>query len=264
VRIQTLGASIAAHALLGIVLVSLATHDRPAPRATMTIELVDIAPPPPPVVGTSETGESSGGSSGTVQVASAAPPRAARVASGVRRDARAPRSDTFDDVTLEDLRDEIRIEDRNASDGPRGEAGIDAGFVGEGARGDGSNYGDGGRGDGRGQGAGRGIGLGDGARIADAPVALETPAPPKASKARVAKLVYPVRQRQVDDSELFVARVTIDDEGFVVGAKLVRGFGGPRDVMAADLIWKFRYAPALDDAGTPIRSTFDQRFLVGR
>ncbi|MGE0399385.1 MAG: hypothetical protein AB7T06_21915, partial [Kofleriaceae bacterium] len=109
-----------------------------------------------------------------------------------------------------------------------------------------------------------GIGLGDGARITAETIALVTPPPPAASKARTARLVYPVREREVDDSELFVARVTIDDEGFVVGAKLVRGFGGPRDAQAADLIWKFRYAPALDDEGRPIRSTFDQRFLVGR
>ncbi|MFN0253435.1 MAG: hypothetical protein ACKV2T_41585 [Kofleriaceae bacterium] len=165
-------------------------------------------------------------------------------------------------MTLDDLRDEIRIEnardhDGNARDGHahkgHGAIGIDAGFVGDG---------DGGRGNGTGR--RRGIGLGDGARITDTPVTLETPAAPAASKARVAKLVYPARERQVDDSELFVARVTIDHEGFVVGAKLVRGFGGPRDVMAADLIWKFRYAPALDDEGRPIRSTFDQRFLVGR
>ena len=55
----------------------------------------------------------------------------------------------------------------------------------------------------------------------------------------------------------------VDDDGFVAGAKIVRGFGGRRDVVASQMIWHFRYAPALDDAGRPIRSTLDQRFLVG-
>jgi hypothetical protein len=77
-------------------------------------------------------------------------------------------------------------------------------------------------------------------------------------------LIYPSRERDADDAELFIARVIIDTDGFVAGARIVRGFGGPRDDMAADLIWKFRYAPALDDDGHPIRSTLDQRFLVGR
>lgn len=146
-----------------------------------------------------------------------------------------------------DPRGELRFEAQG------GEVGIDAGAVG-----------DDGRRMGRGGGRGIGIGLGDGARVTNDNIALVTPPAPPASKARGATLVYPVREREVDDSELFIARVTIDEEGFVVGARLVRGFGGPRDATAADLIWKFRYAPALDDDGRPIGSTFDQRFLVGR
>jgi len=63
---------------------------------------------------------------------------------------------------------------------------------------------------------------------------------------------------------MFVARIVVDNDGYVVGAHLVRGFGGPRDAEAANLIWRFRYDPALDDDGHPIRSTFDQRFLVNR
>jgi len=42
-----------------------------------------------------------------------------------------------------------------------------------------------------------------------------------------------------------------------------RGFGGRRDEVAAQMIWRFRYAPALDAEGGPIRATLDQRFLVG-
>ncbi|MEO8704631.1 MAG: hypothetical protein ABI867_31540, partial [Kofleriaceae bacterium] len=81
---------------------------------------------------------------------------------------------------------------------------------------------------------------------------------------RPARLIFPSRERDAEDGTLFIARVIIDSDGYVVGAKLVRGFGGPRDTEASDLIWRFRYAPALDDDGHPIRSTLDQRFLVNR
>lgn len=89
------------------------------------------------------------------------------------------------------------------------------------------------------------------------------PAPP-ASKARPAKLVYPTRERDLGEDRLFVARVTVDTDGYVVGARLVRGHSGPADAQAADLIFRFRYLPALDDAGRAIESTFEQPFHVGR
>ena len=123
-----------------------------------------------------------------------------------------------------------------------------------------------GDGDGDGHGDGRGDGHGLGAAAPVALMRLSTaavPAAPARSRARPARLVYPSRRRDVSDAELYVARVTIDDEGYVVGARLVRGFHGPRDTMAASLIWRFRYAPALDDDGRPIRSTLDQRFHLG-
>ncbi len=62
---------------------------------------------------------------------------------------------------------------------------------------------------------------------------------------------------------MFVARLTVDTDGYVVGARLVRGIGGPRDELASQLVWRFRYAPALDDDGRAIRATIEQRFLVG-
>ena len=34
-------------------------------------------------------------------------------------------------------------------------------------------------------------------------------------------------------------------------------------LLASQMIWRFRYAPALDAEGRPIRATLDQRFLVG-
>lgn len=255
-RANVLGISVVVHVVAGCVLAWLAPHAAPPERSSVTtIELLDGAPPLPPAPPVTGNGQTLGGGHGA-QVATVDPParrspspRAVRAARGeVAVDDRA----RHEEVTEGDPRGELRIE------AVPGDVGIDAGAVGDGA-GEGDGHGTG-----RGRGTGRGIGLGDGAQITDDRVAIETPAPPPASKARTATLVYPVRQRQVDDGELFVARVTIDRDGYVVGARLVRGFGGPRDAMAADLIWKFRYAPALDDDGNPITSSFDQRFLVER
>lgn len=240
-RLTTLVVSIAGHVALGFVLASLATHERRLPAPATTIELVD-APRPPPIAATAEASLAGGARTGTPR---SAPRAAARSLAGPAR-TRIARGEVA--IDNGDPRGDVRIE--------TGDVGIDAGVVGDGeGRGHGGGIGDG---------HGRGIGLGDGARITSETVALVTPPAPIASRARPAKLVYPVRERDVADSELFVARVTIDDEGFVVGAKLVRGFGGPRDAQAADLIWKFRYSPALDDEGHPIRATFEQRFLVGK
>lgn len=113
-----------------------------------------------------------------------------------------------------------------------------------------------------GAGRGTGIGFGDGGTIQRIEN-LSPPPAPRASLARPARLIFPTRQRDVEDAELFIARVIVDDDGFVAGAKLVRGFGGRRDEVASTMIWKFRYDPARDDEGRAIRSTFDQRFLVG-
>ena len=130
----------------------------------------------------------------------------------------------------------------------------------EGGTGDGGSGG--GEGGGIGGGRGSGIGLGDGAMIQT----IALPAPPAApvSKARPPKLIYPKRDRTASAEELFVARVTIDRDGFVVGAKLVHRLGDHRDEQASSLIWRFRYAPALDDDGRAITATIDQPFMVGR
>jgi periplasmic protein TonB len=93
------------------------------------------------------------------------------------------------------------------------------------------------------------------------PLPLPPPAP-AASRARPPQLIYPARDREADDAQLFVARLTIDSEGFVVGAHLVRGLGGQRDDQAASAVWRFRYRPALDPDGHPIQATIEQRFLV--
>lgn len=159
-----------------------------------------------------------------------------------------------------DPRGDIRTDETDAT----GEIGTDGrGTDGRGTDGQGTDgQGIDGRGTGR---TGTGIGFGDGGAIQRAELLAPPPAPrgDPPSKAQPARLSYPSRQRDAEDAELFIARVIIDDEGFVDGATLVRGFGGRRDEVASQMIWKFRYAPALDDRGKPVRSTLDQRFLVG-
>lgn len=82
-------------------------------------------------------------------------------------------------------------------------------------------------------------------------------------KARPAKLIHPSRDREVEDeADLFVARVTVDTDGDVVGARMVKTRPGARGDQAANAIWTFRYLPALDDDGRPITSTFDQQFQI--
>lgn len=110
-------------------------------------------------------------------------------------------------------------------------------------------------------GNGNGIEIGDGAvisKIADVPVAPT----PIVSKARPATLLHPTRQTDVAAAELFEAFVTVDTDGDVVGAKMVQMQPGPRGEMASELIFRFRYAPALDDDGHPIKSSFVQEFAV--
>jgi hypothetical protein len=111
-------------------------------------------------------------------------------------------------------------------------------------------------------GHGRGIGLGDGASIGDAPRDLPAPPRPAVSRARPARLLSPSRQAEVDDSELFGARITVDVDGDVAAAYMTRVHPGSREDTAESAIWRFRYDPARDFEGNPVRSTFEQTFAV--
>jgi hypothetical protein len=120
-----------------------------------------------------------------------------------------------------------------------------------------------GTGDGDGLGGhGHGIGLGDGASIGDAPRDLPAPPRPAVSRARPAHLLSPSRQARVDDSELFGARITVDADGDVTAAYMTRVHPGSREDTAESAIWRFRYDPARDFDGNPVRSTFEQTFAV--
>ena len=122
-----------------------------------------------------------------------------------------------------------------------------------------------GQGNGQGEGHGNGIGFGDGGGVR---VARDVPPPPMPvipppSKARPAKLIWPNRDLEVaDESYLFVAKVTVDEDGSVVGARMLTSRPGSRAEQAADAIWSFRYLPALDERGVPVRSSFEQPFQV--
>ncbi len=234
--------SIAVHVVAGIALWLVASHATrdAAPPPPNHIELVEVSVP----VRLPISHDAGGGSpAAQAHPASHPPGPATRATISPRPDGATRRS------TPRSIVDRSVI----VSTEPRGGA----------AAGDTGAGGDGGDGGGH----GRGIGLGDGAGI-EAPELPPAPPPPPAadvgpiSKARPAKLIYPSRNREVSDGELFVARVVVDHEGYVVGARLVRGFGGHRDSDASSLIWRFRYSPALDDAGHAIRSIVEQRFLV--
>jgi hypothetical protein len=118
-----------------------------------------------------------------------------------------------------------------------------------------------GTGTGTGIGTGAGIGFGDGGGVQKMRELPAVPAP-FVSKARPAKLIHPTREMEVDEAELFAARITVDEGGDVVGAHMMKSHPGSRGETASSMIWQFRYAPALDDDGAPVRSTFVQTFAV--
>lgn len=236
--------SLALHVVLAVIVVAVGDRDageRIASPTAVTVEVIAPAVPRAPAA-------PAGGGAAATRAAPSAPRGAASPQVGRAR--RAVRARAADDGVAAIDRTALRA-------------------VAWSSRGDVGREGDGGDGDGAGGGRGAGIGFGDGGRIEVAPAVLALPPAPagvarRRSRARPAQLIYPSRQREAGDDALFVARVTVDADGFVVGARLVRGRGGPRDDVAADLVFRFRYRPALDDEGRPIRSTFDQKFLVGR
>lgn len=242
-RARVLVVSVAFHGVLAALLVPLAVHRTPSATSSVAIELVGA---PSPIVAATPVAEPTAAAkkgsdpiSSTSRQATSAPVR--RGGGGGKKGA----------DPISDPRGEIRMESAGEGDS-----------VGSG-RGEGDGVGDG---VGHGIGDGVGLGVGD-ASSAAALASLAIPAAPpapKISKARPAILIYPKKHGSDDDTSIFIAQVTIDDEGYVVGAHVMKGEGGPRGAQASDLIWRFRYDPARDDDGKPIRSTIEQPFLVGR
>jgi len=155
----------------------------------------------------------------------------------------------------EESRSKLRANDR----GELVEAGVLTGI--DTGTGIGNGIGNG-NGDGIGDGTGRGNGLGARLDPGAALHALPAPPAPPVSKARPAKLIHPTREMEIDEAELFAAKVTVDETGDVVGARMTRSHPGSRGDTASSMIWQFRYSPALDDDGIPVKSTFVQTFAV--
>ncbi|MDQ3335831.1 MAG: energy transducer TonB [Myxococcota bacterium] len=241
---RALATSVVLHGLLGAALLSVELSEGDGVPSTQAISIEIVSPPTiaPPETKPPPTGVQGGGSfishaSEASTKKTESPPQKARRAQPTP-------------MKVADLVD-YSI-DRSGSEHTNG-GGLD-------------RDGDGGEGNGVGGNRGDGIGFGDGSRVVVAED-FALPPPPAAkpvSKARPAKLIYPSRERDLGEAALFIARVTVDTDGYVVGAKLVRGRSGPRDDEAADLIFRFRYRPALDDAGRAIRTTFEQPFHVNR
>ncbi len=122
----------------------------------------------------------------------------------------------------------------------------------------GDGGGDGGGGVGSGRAGGRGRGAGRAAsRAAPVRAALL-----RVSRARPPRLVYPKRFRDERGGEVFVALLTVDEDGWVVGVRLVKGVDPHADEKALSAVWRFHYEPALDAAGRPVRAKVQQRFMV--
>jgi hypothetical protein len=201
------------------------------PMSINEIAIVDVeVVRPPELVVTAPRGGGGGGDGG--KVAMATPRRAA----GARRPAM-----------------------RAAGLGPIQTEGRSAG------RGGGSGGGVGtGVGSGVGDGIGAGAGLGEEAPRAAMrrAVVRDDARPPPPSKARPPRLIWPKQERAEVAERLFAAVLTIDEEGYVVGVKLTRGTTARESGKAASAVWRFRYDPALDDAGRPVKARLEQKFML--
>jgi hypothetical protein len=236
------------HVAVGAALIALVgSRDAQSPPPLEGVEVELVGPPPAMPIRSSAGGGTPGAASSVLEDGRVAPPAPAiaTAATPVRLASAAPAPRT-------DLRGLISGVERPSS----GDVGGDTASGGDGGSG-------GGLGGGRGLGIGRGEGEGIAAQLVNKPEVLPSPPPPP-SLARPPRLIWPTRRRDVGTDELFVMRVKVDTDGYVDGAQLVRGVGGKRDAEAMDLIWNFRYEPALDDDGRPITATIDQRFGVNR
>jgi hypothetical protein len=119
-----------------------------------------------------------------------------------------------------------------------------------------------------GHGAGGGIGDGEGSSAGgwadrDLPPPPAPAAPPRASVAR------PCRAPGVPDATSTSTMLTCSWRGSRSTGRrcgrraLIKGVDLARADVAAAQIWRFRYAPALDDSGRPQRVTIDQQFTLG-
>jgi len=87
-------------------------------------------------------------------------------------------------------------------------------------------------------------------------------AAPVRSKARAARLIWPTQHRSEDEGQVFIAQVTVDEDGYVVGVRMTQGMGGRAGERAETAVWTFRYDPARNELGRPIRTRIEQPFML--
>ena len=243
--------SVAAHVVVLAVLVR-GHEQRPAarPAARLGMATLAVAEVRRPSVASADAAGGGGGGG-----AEAAPARSVRKADSVR--ARAVRP-----VREPSAPARGRVEAAEETETGEGETGAEDGETTSPGPGSGAGPGSGtGSGDGGGEGGGRGRATGYLA-VSSAPAPVERPV--AFSRARPARLIWPVRRGDESEGTLFVARVHVDREGIVVGARLAAGPPRARESDALTAVWRFRYAPALDDEGRPTASWVDQPFVVRR
>jgi hypothetical protein len=248
-------------AALGLCVATLPPRSSGAPNSRVDIEIdIEIvagapaadppAPSAPPLAAPSSVAPSASSSASPPSSPSSRPP-------GPDRPARGQQAPGRQAVATDAVETTLRMDTDGAENGRAGET-RELGETGDSAGGAGGTAAQVGRGPGRGIGFGAGGGIASGGEVAS----LGVPPAPHASLARPPRLVYPTREAETDESILFVARLTIDSDGYVVGARIVRGHGMTLDDEAERAVWRFRFRPALDDDGRPVRATIEQSFMV--
>jgi len=232
-RARAVIASGAAHVVLAVLALRAArpsSPPRPPEERTVRVEVVASRPPSPTEA---VRGPAPGAAGAPVR---AAPAGARRASSSLRTARTAPRADA-----------------------PAPPAGAEpAATTGESDGGAAAGDGGAAAGSGGGEGAGgAGWAAAGRAELDLAKLEIPPPAPPP-SRARPPVLIFPARQVKDTGDEPWLARLKIDEEGFVVGSQLLRGPPGA----VADAVWRFRYRPALDDVGRPVAAVVDQPFLT--
>jgi hypothetical protein len=237
--------------VVGVALVCRSDHDRAHEESERAVAFIDVeaasdeaAPDPESRM---ETGEAGGPAA---PAAFAGPPAPAPRAShpSVKRRTESEHADDAEPSAVSSASARIaanRSSPTPATGGDQSRVGIGSGI-----------------GNGASTGGGVGAGAGRGRSRADAAVRVRSPARPPRSKARPARLIYPVRDREERPGEVFVVRLTVNEKGYVVGVRLEQGVSRDRDEKALNAVWRFHYDPALDRGGRPIRSQVVQRFMV--
>ena len=213
--------SVVVHAVLGWLVVRGAREGRPDAPTTSRVAITVVEPVEVTFVPSVEPGGSSGAAGSASSGGSSAPTAPARAASitaapASRARAAPSRSRRLDPdprgtITIDDGRDLERADSETDDGTSTSDAAATTGH----ATGRGTAPGAAvGTGTGTGRGTGTGIGFGDGGSIQRPQLLVPPPAPrgDPPSKARPARLIYPTRQRDVEDADLFVARVIIDDD----------------------------------------------------